>query len=266
VTQQWLWSLISTARLGYRMRLLRELLRVGRTSLVIGLATLASAIALGDFLAYWGDRTGNLYDCRVSTILKIPWRDGPPCTEIPAMCCRRIAVQGSYGETGKLRDGFAHLAGDRSGMRTRLHHDLPDCRTIHELGCFPDHKTGGRHSDSRRHDQPSFCRTLLRISSESRGSCTAQASTTPPIIDAARKLASFRSPPLTERIFSNPCSNAALISGVERSTSWASAAMDSKMTFITLLNELLRSMRPGLSGLVRILDQLNSFRNELSII
>jgi hypothetical protein len=50
VTQQWLWSLISTAGLGYRMRLLRELLRVGRTSLVIGLATLASAIALGDFL------------------------------------------------------------------------------------------------------------------------------------------------------------------------------------------------------------------------
>jgi hypothetical protein len=34
----------------YRQRL-RELLRVGRTSLVIGLATLAAAIALGDFLA-----------------------------------------------------------------------------------------------------------------------------------------------------------------------------------------------------------------------
>jgi len=34
----------------YRRRL-RELLRVGRTSLVIGLVALASAIALGDFLA-----------------------------------------------------------------------------------------------------------------------------------------------------------------------------------------------------------------------
>jgi hypothetical protein len=34
----------------YRQRL-RELLRVGRTSLVIGLVALASAIALGDFLA-----------------------------------------------------------------------------------------------------------------------------------------------------------------------------------------------------------------------
>ena len=55
----------------YRRRL-RELLRVGRTSLVIGLATLASAIALGDFLAgfnegqpYWRDRTGKLYDRRL---------------------------------------------------------------------------------------------------------------------------------------------------------------------------------------------------------
>jgi hypothetical protein len=32
-------------------RRLRELLRVGRTSLVIGLVALAAAIALGDFLA-----------------------------------------------------------------------------------------------------------------------------------------------------------------------------------------------------------------------
>jgi hypothetical protein len=74
------------------------------------------------------------------------------------------------------------------------------------------------------HDQPSFCRTLSRISSESRGSCTARANTTPPIIAAARKMASFRSPSLAERISSSPCSNAALISGVERATSWASAA------------------------------------------
>ena len=44
-------------------------------------------------------------------------------------------------------------------------------------------------------DQPSFCRTLLRISSESRGFCTARASTTPPIIAAVRKIASFRSSP-----------------------------------------------------------------------
>src|SRR6266849_5318032 len=41
----------------------------------------------------------------------------------------------------------------------------------------------------------------------------------------ARKMASFRSPPLAERMFSSPCSNAALSSGVERATSWASAAM-----------------------------------------
>ena len=53
--------------------------------------------------------------------------------------------------------------------------------TIHELGSLPDHKSD---SDSRGHDQPSFCRTLSRISSESRGSCTARASTTPPIIAA----------------------------------------------------------------------------------
>src|SRR5437763_11511286 len=45
----------------YRRRL-RELLRVGRTSLVIGLATLASAIALGDFLACLmkGSRIGEI--------------------------------------------------------------------------------------------------------------------------------------------------------------------------------------------------------------
>jgi len=45
----------------YRRRL-RELLRVGRTSLVIGLATLASAIALGDFLAglMKGSRIGGI--------------------------------------------------------------------------------------------------------------------------------------------------------------------------------------------------------------
>ena len=45
----------------YRRRL-RELLRVGRTSLLIGLATLASAIALGDFLAglMKGSRIGEI--------------------------------------------------------------------------------------------------------------------------------------------------------------------------------------------------------------
>ena len=45
----------------YRRRL-REYLRVGRTSLVIGLATLASAIALGDFLAglMKGSRIGEI--------------------------------------------------------------------------------------------------------------------------------------------------------------------------------------------------------------
>jgi hypothetical protein len=45
----------------YRRRL-RELLRVGRTSLVIGLVALASAIALGDFLAALmkGSRIGEI--------------------------------------------------------------------------------------------------------------------------------------------------------------------------------------------------------------
>ena len=45
----------------YRQRL-RELLRVGRTSLVIGLAALAAAIALGDFLATLlkGSRIGEI--------------------------------------------------------------------------------------------------------------------------------------------------------------------------------------------------------------
>ena len=45
----------------YRRRL-RELLRVGRTSLVIGLVALASAIALGDFLAglMKGSRIGEI--------------------------------------------------------------------------------------------------------------------------------------------------------------------------------------------------------------
>jgi hypothetical protein len=45
----------------YRLRL-RELLRVGRTSLIIGLITLASAIALGDFLAglMKGSRIGEI--------------------------------------------------------------------------------------------------------------------------------------------------------------------------------------------------------------
>jgi hypothetical protein len=43
-------------------RRLRELFPVGRTSLVIGLVTLASAIALGDFLAAWmkGSRIGEI--------------------------------------------------------------------------------------------------------------------------------------------------------------------------------------------------------------
>src|SRR5579862_8312443 len=84
---------------------------------------------------------------------------------------------------------------------------------------------GTCNSDSGRRDQPSFCRTLLRISPERRGSFTARASTTPPIIAAVQKIASFRSAPLAERKFSSPCSNAALSSGVERATSWASAAM-----------------------------------------
>jgi hypothetical protein len=45
----------------YRQRL-RELLQVGRTSLVIGLAALGGAIALGDFLATWmkGNRVGEI--------------------------------------------------------------------------------------------------------------------------------------------------------------------------------------------------------------
>ena len=45
----------------YRQRL-RELLRVGRTSLVIGLFALAAAIALGDFLANLmkGSRIGEI--------------------------------------------------------------------------------------------------------------------------------------------------------------------------------------------------------------
>src|SRR5215467_7621202 len=45
----------------YRRRL-RELFRVGRTSLVIGLVALAGAIALGDFLATWmrGSRIGEI--------------------------------------------------------------------------------------------------------------------------------------------------------------------------------------------------------------
>ena len=80
VTQIWLFSLISTGlpdeaavlrdaiheffsqrAQAYRRRL-RELLRLGRTSLVIGLATLASAIALGDFLAglMKGSRIGEI--------------------------------------------------------------------------------------------------------------------------------------------------------------------------------------------------------------
>jgi len=62
----------------------------------------------------------------------------------------------------------------------------------------------------------SFCRTLPTISSESRGSWTARASTMPPSIAAAGKMASFRSPRSAERISSSPCSNAALSSGVER--------------------------------------------------
>src|SRR5215471_6971801 len=43
-------------------RRLRELFRVGRTSLVIGLIALAGAIALGDFLATWmrGSRIGEI--------------------------------------------------------------------------------------------------------------------------------------------------------------------------------------------------------------
>jgi hypothetical protein len=45
----------------YRQRL-RELFRVGRTSLIIGLVTLAAAIALGDFLAslFKGSRIGEI--------------------------------------------------------------------------------------------------------------------------------------------------------------------------------------------------------------
>ena len=39
-------------------------------------------------------------------------------------------------------------------------------------------------TDIRIRDQLSFCRTLIRISSENCESCTARASTTPPIIAA----------------------------------------------------------------------------------
>jgi hypothetical protein len=83
VTQRLLWWLISTGRPGYPTRLqcyvtrfteffnqraqaygrrLRELFRVGRTSLVIGLVALAGAIALGDFLAALmkGSRIGEI--------------------------------------------------------------------------------------------------------------------------------------------------------------------------------------------------------------
>src|SRR5260370_6901185 len=53
----------------YRRRL-RELLRVGRTSLVIGLVALASAIALGDFLA------GLMKGSRIGEILRRPFTLG----------------------------------------------------------------------------------------------------------------------------------------------------------------------------------------------
>ena len=67
--------------------------------------------------------------------------------------------------------------------------------------------------------QLTFWRTLLRISSDSCSFCTARASTTPSINAADWKMASFRSPPLAARISSNPRSNAALSSGVDRATS-----------------------------------------------
>jgi hypothetical protein len=113
-------------------------------------------------------------------------------TELPARArwiddTRKVQARQLHDDIG---DTLASLGGRMFWTSGTLREDLlPTCCVR-----YADKPANGTN-------QPSFCRTLLRISSESRGSCTARASTTPPIRAATRKMASFRSPPSAEIMF-----------------------------------------------------------------